>query len=228
MIGPITWLLPTLGALFALPHPHHPKVLPIGCANGTVTLRTMTVPYNAKHLKALKAGFTWHLGFSMLETEVPLAGKAADGESIAVPAGKYTFGAKLNEAGKWDLSLQHREFAMMRMRVRRMTRRSPDNPELEKMRAELESMASQGHGKAIVIPMTDVVAEHAEHLEMEVLHRGFATKDRREWKPIVGAKFEIRVHFGDMHRSVALSESLAANGQSKEAEPKKASGGRDR
>lgn len=86
-------------------HPHHPQAIVVGGAAGSVTLMYMTVPFNADHLEGLEPGFDWHLGFPMVDTEVPLT--VGD---VQVPAGKYALNARLGEdEGAWDFVLKTRE-----------------------------------------------------------------------------------------------------------------------
>jgi hypothetical protein len=64
----------------------------------------MTVPFNPEHLEGLQPGFDWHLGFPVLDTEIPLA--VGD---VTVPAGKYALNARLGEEGAWDFVVKQRD-----------------------------------------------------------------------------------------------------------------------
>ena len=86
-------------------HPHYPKAIVVGGAAGNVKVMYFTVPFNEKHFADLEPGFDWHLGFSMVETEVAL--RAGDAE---IPAGKYALNARLGSDGEsWDLVLKSKD-----------------------------------------------------------------------------------------------------------------------
>src|SRR5687768_4720297 len=49
-------------------HPHVPRVVRAGLAQGDLTVSYFTVPFNPVHLTDLAPGFSWHAGFARLST----------------------------------------------------------------------------------------------------------------------------------------------------------------
>ena len=213
MIQPIlvTLLAASLLPLGSTPpaHPHVPKAIVIGGAAGKVTVTYFTVPFNAEHLKDLKDGFVWHLGFAGLDTEVAL-----QAGSTKIPKGrygmtvKYAAGANGGE-GTWSARLVDASLAQANNRLRR-ARSDEDKAAAEKAIADAKAKLKEaGLPEEILLPLAKFEGKHDEHLTMRVEHGGYTTVERGKLDPAGGAEFTLRFSFGDLHRQLALQESFA-------------------
>ncbi len=208
MFSPIfSVVLPVLMAVSPViaPHPHNPKGLVVGGAGGKVTVTYFTVPFNPDQLAKIKPGMSWHLGFAAFETEVPL--RAGDSE---IPAGKYKLNGKLAKDGKWQIQLASWDLIDAQSKLRR-ARRSASNgsvaaaDRVKELQATVEALTEK-HKDGIVIAADDFKAEQDEHLTMTLINRGFNTVRRGSAEPKSGVEFSLRVSFGDLHRSIDITE----------------------
>ncbi len=195
---PIPFVAPLVLALLSASfgaHPHVPKAIVAFGAGGKTTVQYFTVPYNADHLKDLGAGFEWHLGFAAFENEVPLtSGK------VAIPPARWKLGVVRGEAdGNWELLLEPFELWQAKR-----NRASPED--IEKVRAGL---GEKQLPERVVVPSTTLEGPDTEHLEMEILLRGFQTKQRLSSEAVGGASFALRLHFGELHHAFEFQEQYA-------------------
>lgn len=203
---------------FVTAHPHVPKALVIGGAAGKVTVTYFTVPYNPERLRGLKPGFSWHLGFAALRTEVPLE----IGDAV-VPPGHYKLNAKLGENG-WNFELVDFQLAQAAMRAQfaRGARAEQARQRYEELKKRL---AGTGRDKVLAVAAEDYRAGEDEHLSMLAVLEGFTTVRRFSEEPREGVAFVLRVGFGDLHRAFSVREKFeSAPGRSEQ----KDDGGRSR
>ncbi|MCC6782533.1 MAG: hypothetical protein IT457_06795 [Planctomycetes bacterium] len=202
----LAWLL-SFAVAFAgaqlapdLPHPHVPKAIAALGAGGKLGLQWFTVPFNAEHLAKLEKDFTWHLGFASFENAMPL--RAGD---VAVPPGRWKLDALRGATGQdWSLALSPFELWQARRAV-------ASNPAAQEDLARIEKeLAERGVPARIVVPTEVLAAGDAEHLEFEVLLRGYAARARFSVEPAGGLAFALRLHFGTLHRSVEFTEVYEA------------------
>lgn len=195
---------PVLGPLLfstlfgVLVHPHVPKAIIAYGAGGKVTVQYFTVPYNPEHLKDLKSGFEWHLGYAAIENEAEL--RCGD---IVVPPTRWKMGVVRGEtAAQWSVLLEPFDL----WQAKRSAGRNPEAAEKAKtLQAEL---AEKGIPERVVLPATRLEGEDAEHLEMELLLRGYQAAQRNSSQPAGGLSFATRFHFGDLHFSCDLQEQF--------------------
>lgn len=84
----------------ALPHPHFPKTLICAIPKGpTITVKHLTVTFDAEGAAAMKSGEAWHLAGATFETDAALV---VGGQSVA--AGTYALSARKASEG-WALTL---------------------------------------------------------------------------------------------------------------------------
>jgi hypothetical protein len=193
--------LPLLAALFV--HPHHPKAIVVGGAAGKVTLTYFTVPYNGEQLERnAKDGFSWHLGFAVLDSEVPLvAGQTA------VPAGRWKWDVRCAGEPKdqrWDVQLVPFELWQAR-RARRGEAKEAADQQLADARAKV--MAA-GLPEEVLLPTVAIQGAAAEHLTVGVMHSGYAAVERFSTKPQDGVELTVRMSFGSLHRELGLKEKF--------------------
>ncbi len=189
-------------------HPHHPKVVKIGGVKGNITLTHITVPFNEKHLADLKPGFTWHMGFANLKTEIPI--ECGD---VKVPAGNYKLEMRRGKTNKdWSFVLSSQDLLAAKNTLRRAERRGTDE-EIEEAKAKLKaveaSLKKSGGDKNITLPTKAFKADDEEHLIFFAINRGWETNSRRTTDPRSddGVKGSIRVSFGDLHYEFGFKET---------------------
>lgn len=83
-----------------VPHPHFPKTLICEVPKGpTITVKHLTVTFDAEGAAAMKSGEAWHLAGATFETDAALI---VGGQSVA--AGTYALSARKASEG-WALTL---------------------------------------------------------------------------------------------------------------------------
>lgn len=215
------WMLnPILVALFGasllslgstpVPHPHVPKAIVLGGAAGKVAIMYFTVPFNAEHLKDLKDGFVWHLGFAELDSEVAL-----EAGGTKIPKGHYGLSARYTAGktaadGAWSARLVEWNLAQASNRMRRARTDEEKATVQAAIDAAKAKLKEAGCPEEILLPLTKVDAKHDEHLTMRVEHSGYTSVARGKLEPEGGVEFTLRFSFGDLHREVALKETFAA------------------
>lgn len=194
-------------------HPHLPKAIVVGGAAGKTTLLYFTVPYNAEHLKDLRPGFQWHLGFAQLKTEVPLQ----IGETT-VAAGDYKCDVRRGDGGEqWSMVFVNAEYATADRAWQRakagLGRGRATEEDVEAAEAAVDAVQKKFDAgelvKEYVVPMQAKQGDAAEHLTLVAINRGYATVERFSDVAAGGVEFSLRIDFGDLHQELALTEVFA-------------------
>jgi hypothetical protein len=184
--------------LFAMPHPHVPKAIVLQGAAGKATLTWFTVPYNAEQVKSLPNGKSWHLGFATLDVGMPL--RSGDTQ---IPVGSYKLDALRGDDGAF------RELQLVPMELQRARGRRNQPADPAQLEAVQKDLAARGIPESIRLPTSTFADSDAEHLEFQVLHRGFETVQRGSAEPKGGASFTLMATFGDLHGKLDLVEVFA-------------------
>jgi hypothetical protein len=169
-----------------------------------VTVTYFTVDHNPELVKDLPSGFEWHLGYAGLETAVPLV---LPGD-VAVPPCRYKLGVVRGATdADWDLLLEPWDLWQAQRNLARAEQRSGD---VEAARAALvavkAALAEAGVPGRITAPTTSREMLPAQHLEMEIGLRGYATTRRFGTDPAAGVGFALRMDFGGLHRVIEVQE----------------------
>ncbi len=195
----------SLPLLLWLPHPHHPKTLIMAGVNGKVTVQHITVPFNAEHLKDLQPGFSWHLGFAQLSTDIPLGFG-----DITVQPGKYKMDVHRGDKDdSWSVALYPAELMRARWAVRRASRQGEEAVQAAKTKlAELQKELAAKGQKEYLLPAESYAEEHQEHLILYSINRGYARKGRQDQEALTGMDCSLRLSFGDLHQEIRFIEQL--------------------
>jgi hypothetical protein len=190
-------------------HPHHPQAIKIGGVKGDILVTYTTMPYNPERLKELKPGFSWHLGYAQLKTDVPLN----VGET-KVPAGTYKFNSQLNKDGKaWTLELQNLDLMQAKGQVMRAQRRG-DEAAVTKAQDNVKMVEAKlkkaGISAVIALPTSAFKAEDDEHLTIHAINRGWTTAGRRttDARGKTGVRGSLRTSFGNLHYQFDFEEVI--------------------
>lgn len=185
-------------------HPHYPMQTRIAGAQGQVAIGWFTLPYAEAPRRDIKPteakeGYLWSRGFCWKSEMDVQAGE------VRIPKGEYLLGFK-RSAKAWQVILQDREARRLSSQLRRARRGATADPERVKA---LEAQLAAARKKNLVLPTRAIAGEHAEHMDLVVLNRGFRTRSRRDATPAGGMKAELRFSFGDFHIAVPLEEVVA-------------------
>ena len=184
-------------------HPHYPYALTARGAAGDLTVTYMTVDYNPERLEGLEKGFEWHLAFAALETAFPI--QSGD---VQVPAGKYKLDVMLGgeEDGEWSVLLTPYDLWRARMTAQR-ARDDERRASAEKQVADIEAaLKENGAPLRAVLPTTGRDGVRADHLTIEMVHRGYRTTRNGSIEADGGLSVALRIDMGDEHRVVELAE----------------------
>jgi hypothetical protein len=197
----------------ALAHPHVVRQITLPLQKGELKVKYFTVPYDAKALEGLPVGLFWHLGFAGLDVK----DEALTAGQTSIPAGSYHLFARAEKDNKWSLVIvpqgPGQAIAMSAYQI--------INTKDEAKRQELLKKAEEMAKGMIVLPTEFTKGgEKGEHLRIGVEDLGLNFGERQGGaapdKPL-GRDLLLRVDFGELHGTVALSEPMGDASATKES-----------
>ncbi|MBI1850847.1 MAG: hypothetical protein HYR85_10935 [Planctomycetes bacterium] len=197
----------------AIAHPHVVRQIQLPLQKGQLEVKYFTVPYDAKTLEGLPTGLYWHLGFANFKVmDEPLNAGAT-----SVAPGSYRLFAHSEKDQKWSLVLISEANGQKLAMTTFGMLAAKDEAKKKELMKTCDDLA-QG---MIVLPTAFTKGgDKTEHLRIGVEDLGqnfgdFQGPGAGSSKSL-GHDFMLRVDFGDLHGTVALSEP-APEGAKKES-----------